>query len=330
MSLFDDCIGVCCLATCGCCCLSCSQTNNLWCLLKTPGGDTNYHVRSSSGMCCSCKRAMSDDDFERTVEQLYAPGAGPKPYDNAGTSNGDGNGNGNSTHVLELQPTSRHTRKSGEGERDAEGRVTSQPRPRPSMDARRPPSPSPSRASPPENQDRDQTAQVPVPEGDRERVILESRTRDWIAQQSKSMDASADPARAPGSGLGTAHRAHQSESHVTALQVQRPPEAHARGQPPASEGFVLPDLNVRGDGSLGRVSAWSHGEKGTGAGGVAAPVRQRGAIPAALMPGRPQNSAPSQLPFDLGPVPALGQGATQGGVPPESSPPSKDVGNPTV
>lgn len=267
---------------------------------------------------------MSDDDFERTVEQLYAPGTGPKPYDNAGA----GNGNGNSTHVLELQPTSRRTRRSGEGERDADGRVTSQPRPRPSMDARRPPSPSR-----PENQNQDQDRTPQAPEGDRERVILESRrdakarTRDWIAQQSKSLDANADPARAP----GTAHRAHQSESHVTALQLQRPPEAYVRGQQPSvSEGFVLPDLNVHGDGSLGRMSAWSHGERGAaGAGGV---VPQRGAIPAALMPGQPQNSAPSQLPFDLGPVPALGQGTTQGtgGVPPESSPPSKEVGNPAV
>ncbi|KAM5533010.1 hypothetical protein V8D89_013352 [Ganoderma adspersum] len=310
MSLFDDCIGVLLFATCGCCCLACSQTNNLWCLLKAPGGDTNYRVRSRSGMCCSCRRAMSDDDFERTVEQLYAPGTGPKPYD------GNGNGNGNATHVLELQPTSRRPRRSGEGEGegDAEGPVTSQPRPRPSMDARRPPSRS-------ENPNPDQDQQAP--EGDRERVIVESRkdaktrTRDWIAQQSKSMDANADPARAPGPAQAS-HRAHQSESHVALLQLQRPPEAHARAQPSA-DGFVLPDLNVRGDGSLGRVSAWSHGEQ---AGAAAVP--QRGAIPAALMPGRTQNSAPSQVPFDLGPVPGLGPATTQGSAPPEPSPSSKE------
>ncbi|KAI1786925.1 hypothetical protein LXA43DRAFT_748143 [Ganoderma leucocontextum] len=323
MSGFDDCIGVFLVATCGCCCLSCTQTDNLWCLLKAPGGDTNYRVRSRSGTCCSCKRAMSDDDFERTVEQLYAPGPGPKPYDN----DGNGNGNGNSTHVLELQR--RRTRRSGEGERggdDREGRVTSQPGPRPSMDARRPPS----RSSLPENQN--QTAPAPAPEGDRERVILESRrdakarTRDWIAQQTKSVDAGAPaPARAPGTGTDASHRAHQSESHVAVLQLQRPPEAHARAQP--SDGFVLPDLNVRGDGSLGRVSAWSHGEKGAGAG---AAVPRRGAIPAALMPGRTQNSAPSQLPFDLGPVPGLGQGTMQAGAPPGSSPPSKEVGSATA
>ncbi|PIL29098.1 hypothetical protein GSI_09146 [Ganoderma sinense ZZ0214-1] len=317
MSLFDSCIEVFLVLTCGCCCLSCSQTNNLWCLLKAPGGDTNYRVRSSSGMCCSCKRAMSDDDFERTVEQLYAPGTGPKPYDSTG--------NGNATHVVELQPTSRRTRRSGEDQRDADGNVASQPRPRPSMDARRPPSRS-------ENHNQDQDQPVPS-EGDRERVILEShrdakaRTRDWIAQQSKSMDASADssmnrdanaPARAPGSG--TAHRAHQSESHVATQQPQRLPEAHARAQPPA-DGFVLPDLNVRGDGSLGRVSAWNHGDSGMGVGG-GAPVRERGAIPAALTPGRTQNSAPSQLPFDLGPVSGLGPATTQPGAPSESSPSS--------
>ena len=259
---------------------------------------------------------MSDDDFERTVEQLYAPGTGPKPYDNA-----NGNGNGNATHVLELQPTSRRARQSGEGERDAEGRVTSQPRPRPSMDAHRPPSRSEN-----QNQDQDQNQQA-LPEGDRERVILESRkeaktrTRDWIAQQSKSMDANADPARAPGLAQASAHRAHQSESHVALLQLQRPPEAHAHAQPSADE-FVLPDLNVRGDGSLGRVSAWSHGEK---SGAATALVPQRGAIPAALMPGRTQNSAPSQVPFDLGPVQGLGPATTQGSAPPEPSPPSKDL-----
>ena len=47
---------------------------------------------------------MDDDDFERAVEQLYAPGAGPKPYDGAR----------NSTHVIELQPT-RSGRRSGSG-----------------------------------------------------------------------------------------------------------------------------------------------------------------------------------------------------------------------
>ncbi len=79
------------------------------------------------------------------------------------------------------------------------------------------------------------------------------------------------------------------------------------------------------------MGAGGHGERGGGVGaGAAVPVPQRGAIPAALMSGRTQNSnssAPSQLPFDLGPVSALGPAATQADAPSGSSPPTPEVGS---
>ena len=193
---------------------------------------------------------MDDDDFERTVEQLYAPGAGPKPYDGAR----------NSTHVIELQPT-RSGRRSGsgggaeEGDRDrdgkdGEGRVTTtQPGPRPSMEARVRRSRSRSRSPRPERKRSGEEREL---EGDREQAILESRkgakarTRDWIAQQSahgSSADVSALRGESPQHQRGPSdsallqhqesvsregsHRAHQSEGHA---KVQRPPEAYVGPQ----------------------------------------------------------------------------------------------------
>ncbi|TBU45488.1 hypothetical protein BD309DRAFT_860018 [Dichomitus squalens] len=299
MAGIDDCIGAF-AALCTCC------------YTGAPGG-----CCPRSRPCCPCRRRhMSDDDFERTVEQLYAPGPGPKPYD-AGAPN--------APHVIELQPT-----RSGSGE----GRVTTtQPAPRPSMEARtrrsmsRPPRAEGGAGEP-----------EPELEEDRERAILDARkgakarTRDWIAQQSAhapkpdvdvDVDARGDrqhqrgpsePAlrEQPSLSREGSHRAHQSEGDAR-LQLQRPAEAHAgpqgrSGRSPEPHLNLQPDprTRARGDGgSIGRMS--SRGSRASGDGGGAR-VPPRAEIPAVLRPGRPQSSVPTQIPFDLGPVPALGPG----------------------
>ncbi len=268
-----------------------------------------HRVRGQSGGCCSCKRAMTDDDFERTVEEIY--GEGTLKPDEEGSGNPD-----RSTHILELQAIR---------SRPEPGTVDKQPPPRRSMEApgagsgrrSRSRSPGPGRISGP----------LPKPSGvededDRERVILEarkeakSRTLEWIAQHGSNLDVSRVPSqktiesrddRSVGS-QSRAHRPHRSEPNALARPDQggsgRQPSGahHPRG---ASEEYARMDHRDR-----------DHEERGP------EPVeasRPRMGIPSSLLP-RTQSVAPAQLPFDLG----AGQGRTttvQGAV--SSSPPDR-------
>ncbi|KAI0752738.1 hypothetical protein C8Q80DRAFT_1267241 [Daedaleopsis nitida] len=260
---------------------------------------------------------MNDDDFERTVEQLYGQ---TKPEDFPDQS----------THVVELQPV-----RSGGGDdpspsshsRSHTKAIDAQPRPRRSMEA--PGRRSGSRSPPlrPLGAGGD--------EDDREQAMLESRkdakvrVREWVAAQGSSPDVSRlptpppppldseEPPRATRSRSQSrtrAHRPQRSESGATTLNhgqgsVSRPGSAHAHRQR-ASEAHAV----VRaGDGGSTRMSVYSQ-EQDVGAAPRARPDdppswrgegqgqrRPRPGIPDSLMPGLPHSAAPTQLPFDLGP-----------------------------
>ncbi|KAI0767396.1 hypothetical protein C8Q74DRAFT_954629 [Fomes fomentarius] len=252
-----------------CCCFEAIQNDNHWCFLNCCG--KKHRVRGQSGGCCSCKRAMTDDDFERTVEEIY--GEGTLKPDEEGSGNPD-----RSTHILELQAIR---------SRPEPGTVDKQPPPRRSMEApggrrSRSRSPGPGRVSGP----------LPKPGGvededDRERVILEarkeakSRTLEWIAQHGSNLDVSVG-------SQSRAHRPHRSEPNALARPDQggsgRQPSGahHPRG---ASEEYARMDHRDRDH--EGRAPE---------------PVetsRPRMDIPSSLLP-RTQAVAPTQLPFDLG------------------------------
>lgn len=207
---------------------------------------------------------MTDDDFERTVEQLYGPNLdGSKPDDLPGKS----------THVVELQPL-----------------------PRPSMETLARPTTT-SRSPVPPALPGDEA-------DDRERAILESRrgandrTSEWVAQHGtgKSLDAAR---RERSRSHSRAHRPHRSEPN--ALRSAAPGDGRTH-RPPTSESRGQGDGDGDGDeGDIGAsresISYTSHSQRGRREG-----EQPRLEIPSSLMPAGPRSVAPTQVPFDLGPA----------------------------
>ncbi|KAI0657498.1 hypothetical protein C8Q70DRAFT_268895 [Cubamyces menziesii] len=159
MSGFDDLCA--CLATCcSCFFIGCNEASGLWCFYSS----------------CSCRsrRGMDDNDFERTVEELYASNKGLEA------------GHDGTAHVVELQPRSgrgRHgepsaSSPSGSDPSDplARGQLQStQPAPRPSMEA-------PPRRSADEG-DNERARERAAGESRTER---KERTREWVHAHSVS------------------------------------------------------------------------------------------------------------------------------------------------
>ena len=162
---------------------------------------------------------MSDDDFERTVEELYSADDAHKP---PGALPAD-----RSLHMVELHAA-----------RNPAGAVDTQPRPRRSMEA-------PGRRSNEPRPDGDANAEVA---DERERAMLDarkdakSRTREWVATHGTNANPSAhlDTSRAPSrqseheqQQRTGSHRSHRSEPNAlqgvrsSSAHRQRASEAHA-------------------------------------------------------------------------------------------------------
>ncbi|KAI0698965.1 hypothetical protein C8T65DRAFT_832126 [Cerioporus squamosus] len=263
MSGLEELFGICGACFLCCCCFEgLVQRNNFWCFLNCCNG-SRYRVRGTRGGCCSCKRAMDDADFERTVEELYGTN---KPVDLSERS----------THLVELQTV----RRDGSGDGDRRSRaIDTQPRARPSMEARRRSrsgsrSPLPALAPPPDG------------EGDREQAMLESRrgakdrTREWVATHAQS--SSSDVSRPPSAyNSARVHRSHRSEPNTPSL---RPSDSQSHRQRASDAGHER-----EGGGGLGLDDDDAR-----------APPRLD--IPTSLKPGAPRSAGPAQVPFDLGPA----------------------------
>ncbi|KAH9903396.1 hypothetical protein C8Q73DRAFT_51175 [Cubamyces lactineus] len=193
MSGFDDLCA--CLATCcSCFFIGCNEASGLWCFYSS----------------CSCRsrRGMDDNDFERTVEELYASNKGLEA------------GHDGTAHVVELQPRSGRGRRGEPSASSPSGSDPSadplvrgqlqstQPAPRPSMEA-------PPRRSADEAQGADH-------ERSRERAAGESRTerkertREWVHAHSvsepKPQPQSQSQPLADGSRARSRSRSRQGEN----------------------------------------------------------------------------------------------------------------------
>ncbi|RPD61647.1 hypothetical protein L226DRAFT_612342 [Lentinus tigrinus ALCF2SS1-7] len=278
MSGLEELFGICGACFLCCCCFEgLVQRNNFWCFMSCCNG-SRYRVRGTRGGFCSCKRAMDDADFERTVEELYSTS---KPVDISERS----------THLVELQAVRRgdSSRRESGGDGDRQSRaVDTQPRRQASMEAPR------------RSRERSRSPMpVPLPEGEiereREQAMLESRkdakdrTRDWVAAHGQS--SSTDIARPPSAyNPSRAHRPHRSEP--TATPSLRPSDSQSQRQRPPS------DAGRDRDGGLDDE--------------MRGPPRLD--IPTSLKPGAPRSAGPAQLPFDLGPA----QSSTQAQAPSRS------------
>ncbi|KAI0827360.1 hypothetical protein BC628DRAFT_1409732 [Trametes gibbosa] len=112
MSGFDD-LCACFAVLCSCCCVSCNEASGLFCFYK-------------SCNCCS-RRSMDDNDFERTVEELYAPDKDGTRSANAAAIQ--------RAHILELEPRSGGTGTGTGTGTSRDATVCAQPGARPSMEA---------------------------------------------------------------------------------------------------------------------------------------------------------------------------------------------------
>ncbi|KAI0325356.1 hypothetical protein GY45DRAFT_251940 [Cubamyces sp. BRFM 1775] len=221
MSGIDDLCA--CLATCcSCFCIGCNEASGLWCFYTS----------------CSCRsrRAMDDNDFERTVEELYASNKGLEA------------GHDGTAHVVELQPRSgrgRHGEPSASSPSGSDPSApaganqplqSTQPAPRPSMEA-------PPRRSADADGDRE-----------RERAAGESRTerkertREWVHAHSVSepkMQPPADERARERSRSRSRQGEHRDEGRQ---RSQSHPEPGAARTPQGSMRSRNGDRQVQGQG----------------------------------------------------------------------------------
>ncbi|OCH91173.1 hypothetical protein OBBRIDRAFT_792574 [Obba rivulosa] len=63
-----DCLGECCAAFCGVCCIGCTQAIGNWSLFSSCGSGSS----TGGGGCCGscCKRSFDDDDFAHEEAKL--------------------------------------------------------------------------------------------------------------------------------------------------------------------------------------------------------------------------------------------------------------------
>ncbi|KAI0356884.1 hypothetical protein OH77DRAFT_1495156 [Trametes cingulata] len=260
MSGVDDLCG--CLAICcSCCCIGCNEASGIWCFYRS----------------CSCgtRRGMRDTEFERTVEELYAP-------NKAGSPNPDPA----SAHVLELQPRGK----------DAERVTSQQPGPRPSMEAR-------SREG-----ERDSRA------GEAERVPGEprserrERTREWVHAHSLSEPGTNEPSRPRSRSRSRPRSKSHAEDSPTSTQQTRAPggslrvpkrERSGHGQQPSdAQAYAHAWQRSQEEGREGDAERTSAESSGTRVDGrprreereeerAPPPPPPRLDIPASLRPGRP-------------------------------------------
>lgn len=242
---------------------------------------------------------MNDQEFERTVEELYAHGK----------DSPDAAGPGTQTHVLELQPRG--------ASKGTDGSVSAQPAPRPSMEA--PPRPSLDGApgveripGEPRAERRDRTREWVHAHSASEPGIGAMRARSRPRSRSQAdggaQEQGQQAPRTPGGSMRAKGKGAPLPSDAQAY-VQSWKRSQDGGPREGGEGAVgaesvpVPSVHREGSGRTRREEQEEEGEEERfGRSGTSPP---RLDIPASLRPGRPSSWTPSQL--QLEPQAAAGQ-----------------------
>ncbi|KAH9854569.1 hypothetical protein C2E23DRAFT_752738 [Lenzites betulinus] len=291
MSGFDDLCA--CFAMCTCCCAACNEASGLFCFYK-------------SCFCCN-RRSMNDNDFERTVEELYAP--------QKDTTHAPNDAAAHRAHILELE-----TRAPGTGT-DTTTVVNAQPGARPSMEARA--------VGEPRGERRDRTREWVSAHAHSKSDAPQAAPREHSRPRSKS-HVDGDAARLDGEGavpgVGGGSGSVRGRPRVPAQGEASDAQAYATAWKKSLDGGARDAASVREVPEVPDDRAEVQSTPGKGEGGdseeqasiaQAAPLERKSSaprldIPASLRPGRPSSWMPSQFEIPFQPQAAGEQGKNGG------------------